>query len=54
MRTGFIPSLLGMKLGTLEVKGEWSDHYITEFQHYFLWEETRIPRETHDFWQSFD
>ena len=23
-------TLLGMELGTLEVKGEWSDHYTTE------------------------
>ena len=37
MRTGFISTLLGIKLGTLEVIGEWSDHYTTEFPYYFLW-----------------
>ena len=30
MRTGFKSTLLGIELGTLEVKGEWSDHYTTE------------------------
>ena len=30
MRTGFESTLLGIELGTLEVKGEWSDHYTTE------------------------
>ena len=30
MRTGFDSTLLGIELGTLEVKGEWSDHYTTE------------------------
>ena len=29
MRTGFEFTLLGIELGTLEVKGEWSDHYTT-------------------------
>ena len=26
----FKMTLLGIELGTLEVKGEWSDHYTTE------------------------
>ena len=30
MRTGFKSTLLGIELGTLEVKGKWSDHYTTE------------------------
>ena len=30
MRTGLESTLLGVELGTLEVKGEWSDHYTTE------------------------
>ena len=30
MRTGFESTILGIELGTLEVKGEWSDHYTTE------------------------
>ena len=32
MRTGFEPTLLGIELRTLEVKGEWSDHWTTEAQ----------------------
>ena len=30
MRTGFVSTLLEIELGTLEVKGELSDHYITK------------------------
>ena len=30
MKTGFESISLGIELGTLEVKGEWSDHYTTE------------------------
>ena len=30
MRTGFESTLLGIELGSLEVKGECSDHYTTE------------------------
>ena len=30
MRTGFESTLLGIELGALEVKGEWSDHHTTE------------------------
>ena len=30
MRTGFESTILGIELGTLEMKGEWSDHYTTE------------------------
>ena len=30
MRTRFESISLGVELGTLEVKGEWSDHYTTE------------------------
>ena len=30
MRTGFESTLLRIELGTLEVKGEWSDYYTTE------------------------
>ena len=39
MRTGFKSTLLGIELGTLEVKGEWSDHhyYTTEApQHCYI------------------
>ena len=28
-------TLLGIELGTLEVKGEWSDHYTTEAPSHF-------------------
>ena len=34
MRTGFKSTLLGNELGTLEVKGEWSDHHTTEAKGY--------------------
>ena len=30
MRTGFKFTLRGIEFGTLEVEGEWSDHYTTE------------------------
>ena len=30
MRTGLESTLLRIELGTLEVKGEWFDHYTTE------------------------
>ena len=30
VRVWFESTLLGIELGTLEVKGEWPDHYITE------------------------
>ena len=35
--TGFESTLLGIELGTLEVKGEWSDHYTTEAPNHDLY-----------------
>ena len=43
MRTGFKSTLLGIKFGNLEVKGEWSDHYTTKAPYKEPYHSCKVP-----------